>query len=936
MINLDLHNFQREAVAVIAPLIGKREKILLSMPSGTGKTITIVSALYEYYQHYGDINRDKSLFVVDRLLFKDQLIEIITNIFGIQPILVRDINGIGTEGTIFISTVQALTKSDAFTQIRKDTFATIIFLDCNRLGFENINTSVNRFVNHFQLATKIGVGYYLKPSLYFGEATFSYTINQAIKDKLFRPLIVKRFNVWENYKLNESLDINETLKLDGVSSEYFYTSDAIACVAQVILDNVNEYEKTIVICPTIKYANELSDLINEMISIICSQVIVANNSNDVNKNNIDLFNNSSLRMLIGGEYLFNEANLNVVDNIVVLKKFNSVNKFLQPISRFLRIYNNDSPVNILDFIGIADILEDFNSENVANEITNRIEINEITQNENPNIDENHLFTRSTLQFANRNKLKGVIGVDDISQELADIIINMPCEAGRMIGIFGKWGRGKTFLMNETWKVIQEKDENFERINFHAWKYQDTPAVWAYLYEKFAEIYYSSARGKYRQKESDKKRTCLILFFNRIRYAWNRLGRMFTLNTIRLGWGKILLFLLTFLFSSIWILAWSIQYKIYLVYKVLVIIGLPITVGVLMLYFRYRNPAIQLFKKYYSKPSFINVLGIQEEVQKELKYLIKAWNKKVRNLKLLLFVDDIDRCTEEKIIQLIDSLRVMLDDEKLSKNIVIISAVDEYILKRTIKRKYDDLECDKQSNENGKCEEFVKEYLDKIFLLGLRLGALTPKDVDEFFLEFTREDRANIEMPTFEFLISDRNAKYLVGDYVDDGYVTIDSDQIDNDELELENKNIVDNERSNHTTQDTLMSEKEFEAKDNISNRLSPEEINIFRKALLRHTTMTPRQIRIIYYRYLFAKNLLIRQYQKLMKKNIWVDSNYTFYVIDLLIQISISKDNNILLAERSKYINLKNIEDREYLKEVSISAFDYKMLLNVLEIVISY
>ena len=34
--------------------------------------------------------------------------------------------------------------------------------------------------------------------------------------------------------------------------------------------------------------------------------------------------------------------------------------------------------------------------------------------------------------------------------------------------------------------------------------------------------------------------------------------------------------------------------------------------------------------------------------------------------VLIFVDDLDRCNEVKIIQLIDSLRVMLDDPEIAQ------------------------------------------------------------------------------------------------------------------------------------------------------------------------------------------------------------------------------------------------------------------------------
>ncbi len=40
----------------------------------------------------------------------------------------------------------------------------------------------------------------------------------------------------------------------------------------------------------------------------------------------------------------------------------------------------------------------------------------------------------------------------------------------------------------------ENKEKFKTVAFHAWKYQDTPAIWAYLYETLAGHYYYKKDG----------------------------------------------------------------------------------------------------------------------------------------------------------------------------------------------------------------------------------------------------------------------------------------------------------------------------------------------------------------------------------------------------------------------------------------------------------
>lgn len=285
---------------------------------------------------------------------------------------------------------------------------------------------------------------------------------------------------------------------------------------------------------------------------------------------------------------------------------------------------------------------------------------------------------------------------------------MPNESGRMIGIFGEWGRGKTFLMKYIWDNLEKKN-SFYKVDFQAWKYQETPAVWAYLYEKIADSYYNSTTNIFR-----------------------KLYRRFKLNFYRLGWYNVLFFLIYFCISLFVSFGISFDDKLKLFQVIYTSLGAATILSIITLVFRFKNSARELFNKYYSKASFTHVLGIQAEVQKELKNLIKAWvsfkghnNCKYcrdRNRKILLFVDDIDRCSEDKIIKLIDSLRIMLDDEELSRKLIIVTAIDDRILKRAIKLKY--IHFTKTGVENLSIDNLVCEYMDKLFIIGIKLGSLT--------------------------------------------------------------------------------------------------------------------------------------------------------------------------------------------------------------------
>jgi hypothetical protein len=95
---------------------------------------------------------------------------------------------------------------------------------------------------------------------------------------------------------------------------------------------------------------------------------------------------------------------------------------------------------------------------------------------------------SSVQDAN---LEPCFNTDIISRVFANHINSLANESGQMLGIFGPWGRGKTYFARQLYALFSSKSfsRKYNFITFHAWKYQDTPAIWAYLFEELAEQYY---------------------------------------------------------------------------------------------------------------------------------------------------------------------------------------------------------------------------------------------------------------------------------------------------------------------------------------------------------------------------------------------------------------------------------------------------------------
>lgn len=542
-----------------------------------------------------------------------------------------------------------------------------------------------------------------------------------------------------------------------------------------------------------------------------------------------------------------------------------------------------------------------------------------------------IFDDPGYSFSIRNeKVDGVIGVKEQAELMAEVILNFSAhERGNFIGLFGQWGRGKTFFWQELKKTIPDLIENRtdfkeRRINenvkkthlieFHAWKYQDTPAVWAYLYETFSETYFKKGG-----------------FYEFFKNLW---------KSINLGWQRnhwkpflrfliptLILYLSTLSIVGLFPNTESVAEKPTLSFLSNVSVSwIPsVAVGFVSfgkwIYDNHKKQAQDVIQKYTTKVSFRNLLGVQAEIQKEISFLLKAWipEKKIRQVKLLLFVDDIDRCSEQKIIQIIDALKVMLEDEEISKRLIVIAAIDENILKRAIQHKYYDLvyrdQRIKKEEKVRHLQKVTREYIDKLFILGIKLGTLNEKERLEILESITK---GKVSAPAR-------------GDEITETSKEAQTNQSENEE-----------EDQTPTSPTETISEPDDLKVVNIGNpqfELLPEELERLKNLLSHYAEATPRAIRIFYFRYLLAKNLRrVELRGDLQTENLYNDNELKEILPLLIIKYSSGETPEDLIAYRRQVIAKKEetVEITPYSKRYEINRQLLLKLLKITEMVVPY
>jgi len=393
----------------------------------------------------------------------------------------------------------------------------------------------------------------------------------------------------------------------------------------------------------------------------------------------------------------------------------------------------------------------------------------------------------------------------IAKEFAGIIDNLKNNKGQMLGIFGSWGRGKTFLYEHLKEYFGEfNDSNFqyEHVAFNAWKYQETETIWAHLYGELLTGYIGESK------------------------YFGKLSKVFFLNLRRKGWFPLVSILGSVLFSIIFAYFINSVFKLEMLNYVVGLVGVMGIINAYRLYRKYYKPLKSTILSYANSHNFNEILGIQAEIQNELKILTKHWVKTSKNQKkkrILLFVDDIDRCKEDKIIQIIDALRVMLDDDDLIKRIIVLVAVDGILLERAIEYKYKDFDFINSSSSKN----LIEEYMDKLFISGIKLPKLNEAEQAIILRTYAVKNDILERIENTEKEVAEEN----------DSEVNLPNEEVDGDII------FPDVVKSNQieTQHEFFLLEKELTLLEKYSATIS--------------NNITPRQLRIYMYRYLLAKNI---------------------------------------------------------------------------------
>ena len=277
---------------VMEAIAAGRDRILLTLATGTGKTFIAFQLAWKLFQSRWNLSgeptrRPRVLFLADRNILADQAY----NAFSAYPddALVRidpaDISRRGRvpkNGNIFFTIFQTFMSgpggSPYFGEYPPDFFDFIVIDECHR-GGANDEGSWRGILDYFAPAVQLGLTATPKRAgntdtyAYFGDPVFVYSLKEGINDGFLTPFKVKQIATTldeyvytpddsvvegdiETGKRYEEKDFNKIIEI----------KEREAYRVKLLMGMINQREKTIVFCATQAHALAVRDLINQMTS----------------------------------------------------------------------------------------------------------------------------------------------------------------------------------------------------------------------------------------------------------------------------------------------------------------------------------------------------------------------------------------------------------------------------------------------------------------------------------------------------------------------------------------------------------------------------------------------------------------------------------------------------------------------------------------------
>jgi type I restriction enzyme R subunit len=389
----DVRYYQDTAIQrVLEAIADERQRILLTLATGTGKTAIAFQIAWKLFHAKWNLSRQPSrrpriLFLADRNILADQAYNSFSSFADdarkrITPASV--VNGqVPTNASIFFTIFQTFMSGTGpdgqpapyFGQYPPDFFDFIIIDECHR-GGANDESNWRGILDYFEPAVQLGLTATPKRRdnvdtyAYFGEPVYIYSLKEGINDGFLTPFkVVQVSTTLDDYVYTPDDTIVEGEVEDG---RRYSESDFNRLIeikereekrVSVLMERIDQREKTIVFCATQLHAAAIRDLINQKKTstdpMYCCRVTA--NDGALGDQYLREFQDNEKTIptiLTTSQKLSTGVDARNVRNIVLLRPVNSMIEFKQIIGRGTRLFDGKDFFTTYDFVRAHHLFND--------------------------------------------------------------------------------------------------------------------------------------------------------------------------------------------------------------------------------------------------------------------------------------------------------------------------------------------------------------------------------------------------------------------------------------------------------------------------------------------------------------------------------------------------------------------------------------------------
>lgn len=371
---------------VLEAIEAGRDRILLTLATGTGKTFNAFQLAWKLFQSRWNLTdwksgteptrRPRILLLADRNILADQAYNAFSAfpddaLVRIDPADIRRKGRVPKNGSIFFTIFQTFTSgpggSPYFGEYPADFFDFIVIDECHR-GGANDEGTWRDILNYFAPAVQLGLTATPKRTInadtyaYFGEPVFVYSLKEGINDGFLTPFKVRQIaTTLDDYvytpddqvvqgdiepgKRYEEKDFNKIIEI----------KEREAYRVKLLMGMIDQREKTIVFCANQAHALAVRDLINQAKTSTDPLYCVRVTSNDGAMGDQylrDFQDNEKTipTILTTSQKLSTGVDARNVHNIVLMREAKSMIEFKQIIGRGTRLYDGKDHFTVYDFV----------------------------------------------------------------------------------------------------------------------------------------------------------------------------------------------------------------------------------------------------------------------------------------------------------------------------------------------------------------------------------------------------------------------------------------------------------------------------------------------------------------------------------------------------------------------------------------------------------